>query len=161
MKINHLGLMALIAFAPSAAWAAPSVTLSPDTDHPKATDKVSGAGFGAYKAIDIYWDTTDILLATTDGSGSFGPLKFKVPTDALPGEHWMAAVQRFKGVAAQAPFTVSTTWAEVGFKPTGTRNNPDENVLSTSSISQLDTAWIAATGGSIESSPAVANGVVY
>src|SRR5439155_1674875 len=73
----------------------------------------------------------------------------------------MAAVQRFKGVAAQAPFTVSTTWAEVGFKPTGTRNNPDENVLSTSSISQLDTAWIAATGGSIESSPAVANGVVY
>src|SRR5215472_6519482 len=123
MKATHLGLIALFALAPTGAWAAPSITLSADTDHPKAAEKVSGAGFGTYKAIDIYWDTTDILLATTDGNGAFGPLKFKVPADAEPGEHWVTAVQRAKGIAAQASFTVSTSWAERGFGPDGRRAN--------------------------------------
>jgi hypothetical protein len=39
--------------------------------------------------------------------------------------------------------------------------NRSENVLSPANVANLDVDWSAATGNVIESSPAVANGVVY
>jgi len=161
MKIAQCALIALLGSTSTAAWAAPSVTLNSSTDHPQATDKVSGSGFPAYAAIDIYWDTTDILLGTSDGNGNFGPLKYKVPSDALPGEHWISAVSRKKGIAAQALFTVNTDWAQRGFNASGKRYNPWENVITPDNVDQLEVAWTFTTGNYIESSPAVVNGILY
>ncbi len=48
-----------------------------------------------------------------------------------------------------------------GFDPAHTHWNPYEKVISKTNISRLKPAWSYATGGSIESSPAVANGIVY
>ena len=161
MKRIHCGLIALIVLTSGAAGAAPKVKLSQNTDHPQANDKVSGSGFDPYRAIDIYWDTTDILLATTNGNGVFAPVKFTVPSDALPGEHWISAVERYSGTAAQALFTVNTDWAQRGFDVGGTRYNPWENVISPDNVDKLDVAWTYTTKNTVSSSAAVANGTVY
>ena len=48
-----------------------------------------------------------------------------------------------------------------GFDLQHTRFNPDEHSLTTANVSRLVPDWKAGTGGGIDSSPAVANGVVY
>ncbi len=48
-----------------------------------------------------------------------------------------------------------------GFDAQHTRTNPYEIILSADNVARLIQAWTALTGGSITSSPAVANGVVY
>ena len=141
--------------------AAPAIKLNPVSDHPTATDQVSGSGFGASEAVDIYFDTTDMLLATTTATGTIAWHPWQVPANATPGEHWITAIGRKSGDAAQKPFTVATDWPERGFSVRGKRINPYENVLTTANVSSLDIAWSTTTGGGIASSPAVANGVVY
>ncbi|HEX9158796.1 MAG TPA: PQQ-binding-like beta-propeller repeat protein [Rhizomicrobium sp.] len=138
-----------------------SLKVSPAVDHPSASVKASGKGFAANEAVDVYFDTTDEILAVTDSSGAFRSYPMPVPADALPGTHWITAVGRKDGVAAQKSFTVRTDWPEIGFSPRGTRDNPYENVLSSQAVSSLDLAWVTATGQYINSSPAVANGNVY
>ena len=64
------GLVAAAAGSISAA-AAPGITLSPKTGPPTSTVTVSGTGLGAFKAVDIYFDTTDEALASTGADGSF------------------------------------------------------------------------------------------
>ena len=141
--------------------AAPAVKLSPTSDHPTATDQVSGSGFGAFEAVDIYFDTTDMLLATTTATGTIPWHPWQVPADATPGEHWITAIGRHTGDAAQKPFIVSTDWPQQGYSPRGKRFNPYENVLNTTTAPGLDMAWAAPTGSQMRSAPAVVNGVVY
>ena len=141
--------------------AAPTVKLNPTSDHPTATDQVSGSGFGASEAVDIYFDTTDMLLATTTTTGTIPWHSWQVPANATPGQHWITAIGRKTGDAAQKPFTVATDWSQRGFNAHGKRINPYENVLTTANVSALDIAWSTTTGGGIASSPAVADGVVY
>lgn len=144
----------------AAATAAPSVALSPKVNHPSSQVTVNGSGFGASKLIDLYWDATDELLAVSDASGAFSK-PIPVPASALPGTHWVSAGERGSGDGAQAAFTVRTDWVEHGFGARGQRNNPYENVISPSNAANLDLAWTYTTGGIVESSPAVAGGVVY
>ena len=161
MKTLLYPLMAL-ACAPSLALALTVVHVSPKTDHPTATGKVEGSGFAADEAVDVYWDTTDILLAVTNSSGSFSWHTFQVPANATPGQHWVTAIGRTSGDAAQVAFSVSTTWAEHGFTPRGRRNNSWENVISAANVNTLDVAWTVQTDPSIySSSAAYCKGVVY
>ncbi len=139
----------------------PAVTLSAKTGPPTTNIFVSGSGFAAYAAIDIYFDTTDEALASANGSGAFSKIEIQVPSSALPGTHWVTAVQRLNDNSAQAPFKVNTNWVEEGFTPKGDRSNPYENVLNNSTVSAIDLQWSYPTGGPVYSSPAVANGVVY
>src|SRR5665213_2962062 len=157
-----LGLVMLFAVAAAfPASASPSVALSPKTNHPGSTTKVSGSGFGLNKTIDLYWDTADELLVTSDSNGAFSSKSISVPTDSPPGVHWVTASERDNGDGAQAAFTVGTSWVEHGFGPANKRNNPYENVISTSNVKKLDVAWTFTTGDIVESSPAVVNGFVY
>ena len=55
----------------SAALAQPAVTVSPTTGPPTDKVAVSGTGFGADEAVNVYFDTTDLALAATGPSGSF------------------------------------------------------------------------------------------
>ena len=147
--------------ATSPVFAGPSVVVSPASGHPNSKVNVSGSGFVAYEAVDIYFDTTDLLLVSTDATGAFGKHQLIVPANALPGTHWITGVGRKGGDSAQAPFAVTTVWAEVGFSPHGKRNNPYENVITTGNASNLDIAWTATTGNYVYSSPAVEYGLVY
>jgi len=143
------------------ATAAPHVRLSPHSGPPTSTVRVSGAGFGAYRAVDIYFDTTDKALAATNGNGAFSGIQVRVPASAVPGTHYITAVQRHSGRSAQARFLVNTNWAQFGYSASHTGFNPYENVLSRSSVSGMGLDWSFTAGGGIETSPAVANGVVY
>ena len=141
--------------------AAPKLTPSPKSGPPTSSISVSGTGFSAYAAIDIYFDTTDETLAFANGSGAFSKIPIPVPASALPGNHYVTAVQRSNGKGAQAVFLVQTNWSEFGFTSKNKRSNPYENVLNLSTVGLMDLDWSFTTGNSVYSAPAVVNGVVY
>jgi len=121
---------------------------------------VLGTGFGAHRAVDIYFDTKDKALAATSGKGTFSGIEIRVPASAAPGMHYITAVQRHSGLSAQAPFLVNTNWAQFRYSNANTGFNPYENVLSRFNVARLRPDWIS-PNGSFFSSPVVANGVVY
>ena len=143
----------------------PKVRVSPATGPPTSTVTVSGSGFGAFKAVDIYFDTTDKALAATSGAGSFSGITIGVPASARPGKHFVTAVQRRSGLSAQAPFLVNTNWPQFRYSVAHQGVNPFENVLSASSVAGIGRDWSFTTssgpGSGVDSSPAVVNGVVY
>jgi len=77
-----------------------SITVSSASNPPNTTIFVSGSGFSAGADVDIYFDTTDLALAVTDGTGSFSQIALRVPASALPGEHMVSAVDRSTGASA-------------------------------------------------------------
>ena len=139
----------------------PAVKLAPTSGPPTTSITVSGSGFSADAAIDIYIGSTDVALALANSSGAFSGIVIQIPASELPGTAWISAVQRSNDTGAQAAFLVETNWPEIGFTPKGKRSNPYENVLSPNNVGSIDLHWSFATEGSIASSPAVSDGVVY
>jgi outer membrane protein assembly factor BamB len=143
-------------------WAAgPTATATPSSGPPTSSVTISGAGYGAYTAVDIYFDTTDVRLALANSAGVLPNIQYTIPANAISGQHWISLVERVKGIGAQVSFTVNDDWVERGFNALGKRFNSYETVLTTGVAPSLDTLWSAATGGAAYSSPAVANGVLY
>ncbi len=155
------GIIALIGSAGEASAAAPAIKISSATGHPTASVKITGSGFGSSEAVDIYFDTTDEILVVTNSMGRIVGASLTVPANATPGIHWVTAVGRRDGDAAQRAFTVETDWVQSGFGPRRKGLNPYENVLAPGNVSSLDVAWMTTTVVVGESSPAVANGMVY
>jgi outer membrane protein assembly factor BamB len=139
----------------------PSVTVSPHSGPPTSTIVVGGKGFGAYKAVDIFFDTTDEALVVANGSGTFSGIAVSTPASAKPGTHWISAVQRAGQVGAQVSFLVSTNWSHFHFAPDHIGFNPFENVLSPSNVPGMTLNWKFPTVGQVELSPVQSNGVVY
>ncbi len=137
------------------------VSLSPLSGPPTTNVLVSGSGFAASAAIDIYFDTTDLALAVTGSTGSFSKIAIQVPASALPGTHTVTAVARSSGAAAQKAFLVRTNWAQFRFTPRHKSRNLFENVLSPATVGGIDLHWSFTAGNFVNSSPAVSNGVVY
>lgn len=151
------GSIGLCAPAPAAT----RVALTPNYDYPGATIQVRGSHFGANEPVDVYFDTTDEYLAATNDKGALPKHKFTVPASTLPGEHWITAIGRNTGLAAQAELTVSTDWPTFHFENDRSGNNTYENILSSSNVSNLGSYWGDVIGSDIESSPVVANGTVF
>jgi outer membrane protein assembly factor BamB len=146
----------------AAAFAAtPSIKLSKTSGPPTTNITVSGSGFAASSLIDIYFDTTDMVLVVSSTTGTFSKIPLQVPAAAQPGTHWVTAGVRATGSAAQKSFLVRTNWTEFGFTSKNKRSNPYENALNPSTVGSIDLDWSFTTGAAVESSPAVANGVVY
>src|SRR5579863_1313337 len=147
----------------TASAAGVTLTLSSTAGPPTSNLLVSAGGFPASIAVDIYFDTTDVALAVTSGTGAFSGIALKVPASAVPGSHWVTAVARgTSGKAAQASFLVQTNWAQFHYSVLHKSLNPYENVLSPTTVGSISLDWSFTTGGEIYlSSPAVANGVVY
>ena len=108
----------------------PTVTINPTVGPPTTNVLVAGFGFDPYAAVDIYFDLTDLALAVTNGAGGFGGgslqggIAIQVPASALPGTHWITAVERYGIKAAQKPFLVRTDWAQFRFRPRPQRREP-------------------------------------
>jgi outer membrane protein assembly factor BamB len=158
--INHAKILTVALFFSSAAFSQ-TITLSPTGGPPTTSTQVSGSGFSPGASFSIYFDATDLALATADGSGSFSDIAIQVSASALPGKHTVSAVPSGGGSSAQATFTVYTEWRQSGFEPGRTSSNAYENVLSPSTVGVLELKWSFTTGGTVNSSPAVVNGVVY
>lgn len=154
------GILLAGATALPAFGAGVSVKDVPNLGRPGISTNVSGSGFGANEAVDIYFDTTDLLLDVTDDSGNFGADGLRVPVGAAPGTHWITAVGRHDGIAAHAVFTVRTNWAERGFEERSRRYNRSENTITAANVNRLDLDWTANTNGSVVSSAAY-NGTIY
>jgi outer membrane protein assembly factor BamB len=112
--------------------------------HPSQAITVSATGFGDSEAVDIYFDTVDTLLFVTSGTGTLSG-SLTLPASASPGTHYVTAIGRHSGDAAQVAVTVSTPWAERGFGAGSQGWNPYENTLNTSNVSQLGLLWEAPT----------------
>ena len=159
-SLPALALTLLLGAAALAA-ATPSISLNQTIGPPTSTIAVSGEGFGIFETVDIYFDTKDRALVSTNGSGAFSVIAITVPASAVPGTHWVTANGRTSGLSAQQPFTVRTNWSEFRRGPTHNGYNAVENVLSPATVPGLSLHWSEATGNQINSSPAVGNGVVY
>ena len=66
----------------------------------------------------------------------------------------------FSQSAPSASSEVLTNWTEF-HRPNMTRWNPYESVLNVGNVGRLASKWNYATGGSVNSNPAVVNGMVY
>jgi outer membrane protein assembly factor BamB len=156
------GMFLAVRLLGGVCFAQPAVTLSVEAGPPTTNVSVSGSGFAASAAIDIYFDTTNLALTVTNSSGSFSGVKIQVPASALPGTNWVTAVPvDTSDAAAQAPFKVRTNWAQFNFAVSHSGLNPYENILSASTAIDLGLRWSYSTGTFGTSSPVVANGVVY
>ena len=160
MKLTRVALF-VTALLLTAGALAQSVTLSPKIGPPTSKIATSGDGFGHNEAVDIYFDLSDLALGVTNLSGSFSGVIITVPSSAFPGAHWVTAVGRRSGIAAQAAFTVQTNATEFHFTPNLKGVNPFENVLSRRTVGSLELRWSYHTGMLACGSPAVVNGVVY
>src|SRR3954452_11350968 len=101
--------------SPAPGLAAPAVTASPTSHSPTLKLSVNGTGFGTTEAADVYFDTVDNALTTTDGAGTSAPATVTVPASAVPGTHWVTVIGRHSGLAAQASVKVTTNWPMGGF----------------------------------------------
>jgi outer membrane protein assembly factor BamB len=137
--------------------AQPSVTLNAAIPAPITSEVyVTGNGFTPYAAIDIYFDTTEEGLVLANSGGTFADFPIQVPVTALPGEHWVSAVQQSNGLGAQQQLLVGSTWIELGWGGRNRRWNPYENLLTAENVSGLDLSWSYPTGSYVGSSPALA-----
>jgi hypothetical protein len=132
-------LLATLAFV-TAADAATTATLSPNQGAPTTSVTVSGSGFDASAAVDVFFDTTDLALATSNASGAVS-FTISVPANAQPGTHWITLDERRTNAAAQASFSVYTDWAQGGFGPSWRGYNPFENTINTGNVNQLSEVW--------------------
>lgn len=148
-----------VAFAVTAL-AQPALTVSPKSGPPTDNVTISGTGFAADEAVYIYFDTTDLALAATNASGAFSGIGLNVPASATPAAHWFTGVGRTSGLAAQTIFLVHTAWPEFHRGPQRHGANSLENTLNTSNVGSMQVRWKAATGNQVNSSPAIADGVV-
>lgn len=138
----------------------PSTVLIPAAGPPTGTTTIQGLGFGAFETVSLFFDTSNVALAVSNATGNFS-LSLKVPASATPGGHWITAQGQHTGLSAQSTFTVRTNWAQFRLNARHQANNTIENVLSQSNVGQIDQDWSFSTGDSVESSPVVANGIVY
>src|SRR5205085_5944611 len=107
----------------------------------------------------ITLDTTMVGTARTSSTGKFSK-NITIPSSALPGNHVVQASGQTSRRTASATFLARTNWSMLGYNLYHTHLNPYENVLTPSNVSGLALDWSYTTGGGIQSSPAVANGVV-
>ncbi|HEY4930064.1 MAG TPA: PQQ-binding-like beta-propeller repeat protein [Terriglobales bacterium] len=139
----------------------PELNLSSRVGPPTTQLVVSGVRFDPNAGIDIYFDMTDLALATTNSGGSFSNIVILVPASASPGTHWVTGVSRASGKSATKSFLVRTDWAQYQFDANRTGYNPYENVLGPTTVSHIGMHWSYFAGGFGSSTPAVVNGVVY
>jgi outer membrane protein assembly factor BamB len=138
---------------------AQAVTATPANGHPTASISISGKSFANLEAIDVYVDTTDTILLVSSATGTFTG-SVTIPATASPGTHYITAIGRRSGDAAQVTLSVTTPWTEFGFGGAHLNWNPYENTLNSDNVPFLGPIWQVPTNTGIGSSPAVVGGHV-
>src|SRR5258706_10084000 len=110
-----IAVLCFVVLLSATASSGQAISLSTTFGPPTIKTSVSGSGFSAKSAVDIFFDTTDELLIITDGTGAFPKTTLQVPASAVPGKHFVSAGERSTGTGAQGAFTVQTNWAQEGF----------------------------------------------
>lgn len=119
----------------------PTLTLNRRVGPPTTKVTVTGSHFAPFEAVDIYADTTDVKLVSTDGAGGFSATGVVVPASTPPGTLWFTAIGRKSGFAAQVSFVVRTDWRMYRAGPLGRGVNAYENVLGAATIGDVERDW--------------------
>jgi outer membrane protein assembly factor BamB len=143
----------------AASATSPAIKLSPTFGPPTTPVEITGTGFGAQETIILDFAKTQVGSAQTDSSGAFSAT-ITVPMSATPGYTVIKAIGQVSTLTAKALFLVRTDWPMSGFDAQHTRDNPYEDVLNTSNVSQLVQAWVEPTA-SETSTPVIADNTVY
>jgi outer membrane protein assembly factor BamB len=162
-------VVSLCLFPNLAAAASPHIYDVPQVGPPGSQTTTVGNGWDPNATLDVYLDSTDVGLVVTDSNGSFGlalkaptlrqnGLTIQIPKDAVPGQHWITAIERITEIQAQVAFTVQVDWAQLHFGPERTGFNPYEYILDPETVPNLQLSWSSTLN---IYSPVVANGVVY
>ena len=139
--VSTVFLIASTGIAPAATTA---VTVTPSSGPPGYTTAVTGSAFAAREAVDVYFDTVDKQLLVSSAAGAISGSVI-VPASASPGMHYITAIGRKSGDAAQFGVYVATPWVEHGFGPAHLGWNFYENTITTSNVASLGEVWTQAT----------------
>lgn len=147
--------------AAPAVTSAASIGLKPASGPPTTTVRIVGSGFGSREALQVDFGTTKkVATTTTSSSGTFS-VAFTVPRSARPGRYPVTATGQASRRVATAKFLVRTNSPQFHFNAARTGVNPYENVISRSNVHRLVRAWTDSISNSVNSSPAVVDGVAY
>ncbi len=141
MKMQIIPVLAVLSCALCANALAASITPNPVDASPSMQLSVSGSEFGPWEAVDIYFDSTDLALATTNNKGVFSDLLLLVPSSAAPGGHWITAIGRRTGLTSQTALAVHANWPQYRHDAQRSGYNSLENVLSPSTVRNLTLRW--------------------
>jgi hypothetical protein len=87
----------------------PGIALSTTPPKPAGTVTMSGAGFGAFEAVDIYFGITKQALASASGTGGFD-IPIQVPATAQPSTAYLiTAIGQHSALSAQAQLLIANT----------------------------------------------------
>jgi outer membrane protein assembly factor BamB len=165
--------LSLCLFPNLAVAASPHIYDVPQGGYSGSQTTTVGNGWDPNATLDIYFDSTDVGLVDTDNNGTFGlalkaqtirqnGLTIQIPNDAVPGQHWITAVERITQLQAQVAFTVwGIDWPQFHYGPDRTGFNPYENVLSPDTVGNLTIRWKYQIPGYVSTGATVANGAVY
>ena len=126
---NHVVVvfLSLCLFPNVATAASPHIYDVPQAGPPGSQTQTVGNGWDPNATIDLYFDSTNVGLVVTDNNGSFGMtlnattirqngFTVQIPKDAVPGQHWITAVERITQLQAQVPFTVGHRVGTISFR---------------------------------------------
>lgn len=152
--VVSIAVASLMLVLASGASAATTVTVSPGSGAPSTTVTLTGAGFDPSVSVDVFVDTTDVAIATSNASGAVS-FKLQIPASTQPGTHWITLDEPGNHRAAQAAFLVFVNWPQTGFGPSKRSFNPYENTINTGNVAQLTPAWSRALDGFGNSKPPI------
>ena len=138
-----------------------TIDLSKSSLPPTRKILISDQNFPANAAVVIHFDGTKVGQTTSDDSRSFSDATLRVQKNGLPGKHDVVAEAPKTRAKAEPGFLLQTNWTQFLFVPRGGRHNPYESVLNPTTVRNMILRWSHQTGGSLDSSPAVVNGIVY
>ncbi len=122
-----------------------TITLSKVTGPPTTKVTVKGTGFGSSETVVVTFDSrTTVGTTTTDSIGKLLPWHHHSCFSAA-GKQSIRQRARASGTASQT-FLVNTNWQQFGYDPAHSRTNPYENVLTSTSVSNLTLDWSFTAG---------------
>jgi outer membrane protein assembly factor BamB len=151
--------------APSAAYtlvnANPAISISPGAGPSGSTVAVTGTGFGASETVTTTVWGLPSGSGTSNASGAF-TFTITIPNGLSNATYAVVAVGSTSGKVGQTLFLVQTTeWLQFRNLPGHSGVQSTEKLLNPTNVAGLTQAWVGATGGPINGSPSVANGVVF
>jgi len=143
----------------------PRVTLSAGQASPGGSMRVTGHGFGSGEKVTLSLPGAVLATATARADGSFGPRSVTVPPGYAYGLTALIAKGRRSGRSSTAPLDVTGPWSQLGYGPQRTADQPFDRVLSEEVTPgkqfRMMPYWVYSAPASIQSSPAVADGLAF
>ena len=139
LRATALSVALLGALQPIPALASQQLlTPSPAVGPPTSATAAIGEGIAPGERVVLGFDRRSVGTTRAGLYETFSE-EVNVPVEATPREH-ISARGALSGQAT-ATFTGQTDWPTARFVPEGTGHNPYENVLSPSTVGNLELAW--------------------